>query len=120
MSDAITKYFEWSMVDGVVLIVVTRRELSRKEAAEEWGEELKALIPNRPSKRYVIDFRNTDHISSTAYSIVILFSRTLAKTGGSLAICGLKPEVRAYAEVLKMGRIVPIHDDLNQALAAFA
>ena len=117
MSNTSTKYFQWSMVQGVVVIEVTPRELSRKDAAQEWVDELRALHASKPSDRYIIDFRNTEFISSTAFSVVVLFSKEVARAGGSLVLCGMKTEVRLYAEILRMGRIVPIQDDLDIALA---
>ena len=113
-----TKYFLWSLINGFAVIELTVRELSRKDAAQEWIDELRALHALHPSDRFIIDFRNTEFVSSTAFSIVVLFSKELSRAGGSLVLCGMRTEVRLYAEILRMGRIVPIHDDLESALAS--
>jgi anti-sigma B factor antagonist len=70
--------------------------------------------------RIVIDLAGVDFLDSTGLGVLLGgLKRTLAK-GGALGLCRAEPQVRKVFEITRVIEILPIHDDLDTAIAAVA
>jgi anti-anti-sigma factor len=118
MADANHPVVRASNVDGVTKVEILRREIQGPDAAAELGGELTSLLRSG-QKRLLLDFRNTRIMSSTAFGTLLMFSKQVEAAHGELRICSMDSAVRFGADILSLGRYIPIHDDEHSALAAF-
>ena len=112
-----TEHFNWSLRDGVALVHVTSRELNQPELAQQFGSQLRALLAIRPADAMVLNFRKTHYMSSTAFGALLEFWKQTTQANVRLAICAMDPQVRVGADILSLGRFIPIFDDEADAIA---
>src|SRR5688500_13357858 len=110
MADTATPHLQWSRVDGVAVVDVLSRELNGPEVAEELGEQLNALLESGET-RLLLDFGRTRTMSSTAFGVLLDFWKRVDAARGELRVCSMDPDVRFGADILSLGRIIPLHDD---------
>jgi anti-anti-sigma factor len=109
---------EWSRVGDVAVVRILSRELQGPDAAQAFGDQLTALF-QMGEPRILIDFARTRVVSSTVFATLLNFWKLVYTANGQLKICSMEPAVRFGADILRLGRYIPIHDDRQSALAAF-
>ena len=119
MSHPQTAHFAWDLVDGVAVVDMLSRELNQPHEAEELEGQLRALIRSGETRKLLLNFRKTRFMSSTAFATLARVGKELNAKGGRMMMCGLDPNVRLGADILMLGRIIPIHDDETSALPRF-
>lgn len=118
MSDSPLIEIRPDLVEGVVIIDLLPRELTEPDEAARLGEGLRSVPAMMNSKRLLINTSATKYMSSTAFAVLISFGLRIDEAGGRVALCGMDPFVRVGADIVKLGRIIPIYDDEPTALAA--
>jgi anti-anti-sigma factor len=59
--------------------------------------DLRAILTGSPQKM-ILDFSKTEYIASAGLKVLLLITRDLMKTGGQVALTGLRPAVlRVFA-----------------------
>lgn len=119
MADSRNPMLRWSIDEDVAVVESTTREIQGPEAAAALGEQLGALLRSGQT-RLLIDFGETRIMSSTAYGTLLNFWKQVDAAGGELRICSMDPAVRFGADIIGLGRYIPIHEGRASALAAFA
>ncbi len=112
------EFVRWSNIEGVAVFEVVVRELNDPTTAQRFGATLRKLIAVRASSRMVLDFQRTHYLNSTAFGTLLEFARTAGNSNMQLALCGLTPSVRLGADILSLGRFIPIFEDVPSAVAA--
>jgi anti-sigma B factor antagonist len=69
--------------------------------------------------RVVADLSHFDVIPSFLLGTLVTLHLRLAKAGGKLKLCGLRPDVLAAVKVTSLDRVLDICDDEAGALASF-
>lgn len=118
MSDMTTPQLRGARVDDVAVIEIMTRDLTGPEMAKALGEQLRSLLQSGET-RILLNFAHTRVMSSTAFATVLGFWKAVEAAGGQLRICSMDPNVRFGADIISLGRYIPIHDDEPSALAAF-
>jgi anti-anti-sigma regulatory factor len=72
---------------------------------------------NHPNLRVLLDFKNVRRMSSTAAQMFAELANWLRRQNSSLAICRLRPELRAALQTLHVTESVPTFADKPSALA---
>lgn len=103
-------------VGAVAVVVVTVDELDAGNTAE--FRERMAPILSAHSK-VVIDLSPVRFIDSSGLGAMLSCLRQLAAKGGDLKLCGLSKQVRAAFELVRLHRILDIHEDRSKAVEAF-
>lgn len=114
------KSFTLDQRDGVAILDVTLHEINSPEMAREFGSDLEAILQIRPADKVLIDFEKTKYMSSTAFAVVIGFVKRAAEAGLSVAISGWIPAVRFGADIIGVGRLVPVVDTRKEGVAVLA
>lgn len=104
----------------VAVLDVTSLEIDTPALARVLGTDLELLIQARPAEKMVLDFSNTKYMSSTAFAVLLGFGRRATAAGIAVRLCGFLSAVRFGADVLGIGRIIPIYDSRSEAISAFA
>ena len=71
------------------------------------------------SRKLVMNLEVLEFIDSSGLGAILACLRDITANGGDMKICGLSDPVRAAFDLVRMHRILDIHDDLAQALASF-
>ena len=67
----------------------------------------------------VFDMTQLEFVDSSGLGAILSCVRQLSARGGELKLCGLSKGVRALLELVRMHRVVEIHNDVDEAVAAF-
>ncbi len=111
-------HVQWSRVDDVAVVEVLSKEIIGREASEAFGLDLWTLL-HQGETRLLLNFARTKHMSSTGFGTLMRFYKDVDAADGELRICAMEPSVRFGADIISLGRFIPIHDDERSALAAF-
>jgi anti-anti-sigma factor len=111
-------YLSVSLHDGVAVVEILVRELNQPAFAQELGAQLKEFLRSRPSDRVLLDFHNTEYMSSTAFAALFQFAKDTSAAGIRAAVCGMSPDVRIGAQILSLDHYLPFADDVPSGLAA--
>lgn len=109
--------FRWFLEDGVALVEVLGQELNQPAFAVELGAELQALLDTKAADRMLLDFHNTQYMSSTSFAMLLQFARAAEAAGVKVALCSMKPVVLMGANILSLDQLIPIFNDRATGLA---
>lgn len=115
-----TSPFELEHVGDVALVRVRSREIRHPQQAVDFGAGLDAAIQKGGASKVLIDFTGNDYLCSTAFATLLKLGRDVQQRGGILKICCLDANVLIGANIIGLGRLVPIFDDTRTALDSFS
>ena len=72
------------------------------------------------SQTVVINLAEVRFLDSAGISALLLLGRELADQGGKLMFCEPPPRIRQMFELVGMDRLIPVVDDLQQAVKGSA
>jgi anti-anti-sigma factor len=81
------------------------------------GKDLGALVNQIGAQRYVLNLKRTKYMSSTSFAMLLNFAKKVTALGGTLKLCEMDPEVRIGADIIGLGRFVPIVAEESVAIA---
>ena len=67
--------------------------------------------------RLLMDFSDLDYINSTGLRILVMAFQRLSRTGGQLAICGVKDYIFEIFDISGYNKLFPLFPDQNKALS---
>jgi anti-anti-sigma factor len=106
-------------VGGVVVLEVVPVEIDSPSLAREFGEELNLILQANLGDKLLLDFGSTQYMSSSAFGALLAFGKRAEEAGVRVRVCGFIPAVKFGAEILSIGRLIPLHETRHEALAAF-
>lgn len=108
---------EVSTVDGVdVCTVIGELDVSSAPKLRQALVEVVAAASGPP--RVVVDLAGVDFLDSTGLGVLLGGLKRVRARDGALALCRAEPQVRKVFEVTRVIEILPIHDELDAAVAA--
>ena len=103
---------------GVAIARVLSREVRHPEPAQELGAEVASLV-DRGYPRILLNFADNRYLCSTAFAALLTAARKAQAAGGQVRISDMDPDVLVGAQIIGLGRLIPIHATEREALAAF-
>jgi anti-sigma B factor antagonist len=70
------------------------------------------------SSRLVLDLSRVEFVDSSGCGAILTCLRNVNGVGGKVAVCGVTRPVRALFELVRMNRILDIHDSREAAVKA--
>jgi anti-sigma B factor antagonist len=119
MSDFESPHVRAETVDDVVVLTLLVPEIRTPIMAASVGKDLGEMVDRIGPARYVLNLRRTKYMSSTAFAVMLNFTKRVSTAGGVLRLCEMDPEVRIGADIIGLGRFVPILGDESTAIAMF-
>ena len=104
------------IVGGVAVVAVTVEELDAGNTAE-FKQRMAPILAAH--SKVVIDLSRVRFIDSSGLGAMLSCLRQLTAKGGDLKLCGLSKQVRAAFELVRLHRILDIHESRPQAVEAF-
>jgi anti-anti-sigma factor len=117
MSQHALVQFSPDLVQGVAMVQLLPREITEPHEAELLGEALRSVYDVVGTKRLLLDMSATKYMASTAFAALFSFGLSVTEDGGRMAICSMDEFVRVGADIVRLGRVVPIYDSEKAALA---
>ncbi len=87
------------------------------ERADDFRVQLEARLQANP--KVLLDLGAVAFADSTGLGAILVCLHRAAATGGKLRICGLRPLVQEMFHVLRLDRMVDVHETAEEALLAF-
>jgi anti-sigma B factor antagonist len=87
------------------------------DTAKEFRRDMDALLPH--GGRVVLDVGALEFVDSSGLGAMLSCLRQLNAAGGDLKLCNMSKTVRAMFELVRMHRVIEIHDTRDEAVAAF-
>jgi anti-anti-sigma factor len=119
MADSRTTIVQWSRVDGAAVIEILAPEIQGPAAAAVLSEQFAGVLQSG-EKRLLLDFGQTRLMSSTAFGALLSFWKQVDAARGGVRICSMDPSVHIGADILHLGKYIPIHEDRRSAMETFA
>jgi anti-sigma B factor antagonist len=108
---------EVSDLDGVEVCTVIG-ELDVASAPKLRQALIKLVAEASGPPRVVVDLAGVDFLDSTGLGVLLGGLKRVRAADGAIAVCRAEPQVRKVFEVTRVVEILPVHDDLDGALAA--
>jgi anti-sigma B factor antagonist len=102
-----------STLNGIIIITLTRRFDADNSPVIE--VELKKIAEQRP-ERVLFDFSKTEYIASAGLRVLLSITRTILRTGGSVALSSLSPQVMRVFDIAGFTKIFSIFGSQEEAL----
>ena len=70
-------------------------------------------------RKFLIDFKLVDFVDSSGLAVLIEMVQKLSKVNGKLRVFNVKSKIREIFEIVKIHKLISIHDDRAAALKDF-
>ncbi len=117
MSDFESPHVRAETVEHVVVLTLLVPEIRTPIMAASVGRDLGELADRIGPRNYVLNLKQTRYMSSTAFAMLFSFAKKITGSGGALKLCELDPDVRIGADIIGLGRFVPIIGEEAVAIA---
>ena len=97
----------------LVVRVEGRLDIATSPEFEKSG----AAFMEEGHKKIILDFSGLEYISSAGLRSILSIAKKLKGGGGSLSLCGLTGLVKEVFDLSGFDSFLPIHAELEQALA---
>jgi anti-anti-sigma factor len=87
------RHIQHRLEQGVLVLTITESEIQGEDIATELRTEMLAVAEQFKTRNVLVDFRNTQYISSVAFWPLLSLHRKLQSSGGRVTVCGLSPTV---------------------------
>jgi anti-sigma B factor antagonist len=104
--------------DGGAVVLTVLGELDVATAPKLRQEIVRLVSEAEGPPRVVVDLAGVDFLDSTGLGVLLGGLKRIRGRDGSLVLCRAEPQVRRVFEVTRVIEIIPVHDDLDAALAA--
>ena len=81
--------------------------------------EVRRLV-EEGARKLVVDLQQVSYVDSASIGCLMDIRRLLAEQGGQIRLSGLQPRVETMISMTGVNKIIDIHREEAQALAAFA
>jgi len=104
----------------VTLIELMDRKILDGVNILQIGEQLGALAAQARTPRFILDFANVAHLSSSALGILITLSKRVREKGGDLRLCGIAPAIHEIFVITRLNEIFQIFPSRKEAMESMA
>ena len=106
--------------DGIQFVEFSDRKILDEVSIAEIGEELLALAAAAPQVRMLLNFKNVDHLSSAALSMLLsLRKRVVDEQQGTLKLSDITPQIFEVFKITRLNKLFDIHPTEADARASF-
>lgn len=103
-------------IGGVEVIEIPVKALDA-DTAKDFRQEIGGLT--QKGGRFVFDLSQVEFVDSSGLGAILSCLRQLNTKGGDLKLCNMAAPVRAMFELVRMHRVIEIHDSRKSAVESF-
>jgi len=106
-------------VEGDVTVVeLTDRKILDEMSISQIGERLQGLVAKADPVKFVLDFTNVGHMSSSALGMLITLHKRIRERGGQLCLSGIQPPIYEVFVITRLNEIFEIRKTRDEALGS--
>ena len=110
---------EVSESGGVSVVRFVDRRILDASNIEELGDELFALVEADNIKKLLLNFTGVEFLSSAALNKLIILDKKVKSSGGKLALCDLRQEIKEVFAITRLDQLFSIANSEKEGLAVF-
>lgn len=95
-------FFSVVQTDDIYTVTVTRDQLTDDDNMEQFGQDFNLLIEKYEISRFVLVLNRVRYMTSSAIGKLITLHRKLNRSGGSLILCELTPDVASTLDTARL------------------
>jgi len=107
-----------NVIDGVHVIELSRSDVLDTSYINRVQQELVAYAAEKHGASMVVDLSSVQFLSSTALGLLLALHQAVSKAGGTLGVAGAETEVHKAFKLVKLHKVVGIHDTVREAVDA--
>lgn len=100
--------------EGGIMVLLVKGRLD-SNTSNDLEKRLFDLI-QRGEKRFVLDFKELDYISSAGLRVLVKSVKELKQSDGKLCICSVKDYIKEVFDLCGFASFLPIHSTLDTSL----
>ena len=104
---------EMTRIHDISIVLIPQR--FDADTAPRLESDLKAMLTGSPQKM-ILDFSKTEYIASAGLKVLLVITRDLMKTGGRVALSGLRPTVHKVFDIAGFTSIFTICTSQEEAI----
>ncbi len=126
MPDPAYKHLNATLVDDVVVVEITTKEVQNPALAQRLGAELSCVAAEFRARKFLLDFTGVRYWGSVAFAALSRAVKNARGAGGQIEFCNMEPSVRSAADVIFGADVVgsrhavEVHESRAGALVSFA
>lgn len=109
-------FFDCERDGDVVLLKVTKDQLTDEENLEQFGQELSFVAESHSPCRMVCDMSQVRYLTSSAIGKLISLHRKMSRANGRMILCSLQPTVKQILDTSHLLNYFEVSDDSNRAI----
>lgn len=99
--------------DGIAVVHIAAEKLDMSNAAAFKAGAFPLITQNN---RVVLDLAEVDFVDSSGLGSILACLREINRVGGTLVLGGVCKRVRALFELVKMHRLIPLYETVEEAV----
>ena len=103
---------------NVTVVELVDRKILDEIAISQIGEQLQALVAAAILPKFVLDFTQVAHLSSSALGMLITLHKRIRERHGELRFCGIGPAIHEVFTITRLNEIFQIHTTREAALGS--
>jgi anti-sigma B factor antagonist len=104
--------------DDVTIITVSERKILDELTITRLGDQLQALVAKTPEPKFIIEFSNVSHMSSSALGMLITLLKRIREKNGQLRLANIQPAILEVFEITRLTEVFNICDSVEDAMAS--
>jgi len=101
---------------GDVTLLTPHLESLDAQTAQEFRLKASEVLD---APKVLLDLSEVCFVDSSGLGAILACMRQVRAASGEFALCGLRPQVRATVELVRMHRLLDIHPTADEGVAAF-
>ncbi len=104
---------------GVSVVEFSDRKILDELAISEISEELSAVVARMREVKMLLNFKNVEHLSSAALSMLITLNKQVGERRGQLKLADIAPPIYEVFKITRLNKLFSIYGTAPEALADF-
>ena len=105
---------------GVSVVEFSDRKILDELSIAELTEELGRIVSKMKDVKLLLNFKNVEHLSSAALSMLITLNKQVAEKKGKLKLSDISPPIYEVFKITRLNKLFDIHETAGRALASFS
>jgi anti-sigma B factor antagonist len=100
----------------VTIVELTDRKILDELSISQIGERLQGMVAKAPDPKFILDFANVGHMSSSALGMLITLHKRIREKKGQLCLSGIQPPIYEVFVITRLNEIFEIRPSKEEAL----
>ena len=100
----------------VTIVELTDRKILDELSISQIGERLQGMVAKASIPKFILDFSNVGHMSSSALGMLITLHKRVREKKGQLRLSGIQPPIYEVFVITRLNEIFEICQSKDEAL----